>query len=40
MVHAGTEAFAKAFKPQRSPLVEGDGIGLGEFLSQPVAHWI
>lgn len=39
-VHAGTEAFAKAFKPQRSLLVGGDGISLEDFLSKPVVHWV
>jgi uncharacterized protein len=39
-VHTGTAAFAAAFKPQRSLLVGGDGIELGEFLSRPASHWI
>jgi predicted AAA+ superfamily ATPase len=39
-VHRGTAEFAQAFKPQRSLLVGGDGIGVDEFLMQPVAHWI
>ena len=39
-VHAGTVAFAQAFKPQRCLLVGGDGIALEEFLSQPVRHWL
>jgi len=38
--HAGTAAFARAFKPHRSLLVGGDGIALEDFLSQPVAHWV
>jgi len=38
--HAGTAAFAQAFKPQRCLLVGGDGIALEDFLSQPVQHWI
>lgn len=38
--HRGTAAFAAAFKPQRTLLVGGDGIELGEFLSRPVRHWI
>ena len=38
--HAGTDAFNQAFKARRSLLVGGDGIGLDDFLSQPVAHWI
>jgi len=33
-------AFADAFKPRRKLLVGGDGIGLGEFLSLPVEHWV
>lgn len=38
--HRGTAAFATAFKPQRSLLVGGDGIDLGDFLSRPVMYWI
>jgi predicted AAA+ superfamily ATPase len=38
--HAGTSAFAQAFKPQRSLLVGGDGIALDDFLTQPVQHWV
>jgi len=38
--HAGTAAFAKAFKPQRSLLVGGNGIALEDFLGQPVRHWV
>lgn len=38
--HRGMAAFAAAFKPQRSLLVGGDGIELGEFLSRPASHWI
>lgn len=38
-VHAGTQAFVEAFKPQRTLLVGGDGIALEDFLSRPVAHW-
>lgn len=40
LAHRGTAAFAAAFKPQRSLLVGGDGIELGEFLSRPPLHWI
>jgi hypothetical protein len=40
LAHAGTAAFAQAFKPQRSLLVGGDGIALEDFLMQPVAHWV
>jgi predicted AAA+ superfamily ATPase len=36
LAHRGTAAF----KPQRSLLVGGDGIELGEFLSRPALHWI
>ncbi|MCL2876464.1 MAG: ATP-binding protein [Betaproteobacteria bacterium] len=39
LAHAGTAAFVKAFKPQRSLLVGGDGIALEDFLGQPVSHW-
>jgi uncharacterized protein len=38
--HRGTAAFATTFKPQRSLLIGGDGIELGEFLSRPALHWI
>ena len=38
--HAGTAAFAEAFKPQRTLLVGGDGIALEDFLTQPVSHWV
>lgn len=38
--HAGSAAFADAFSATRSLLVGGDGIGLEEFLSRPVLHWI
>jgi predicted AAA+ superfamily ATPase len=37
--HAGTAAFVKAFKPQRTLLVGSDGIALQDFLTQPVGHW-
>jgi predicted AAA+ superfamily ATPase len=36
----GTGAFAEAFEPARTLLVGGDGIGLEEFLMEPVAHWV
>lgn len=39
-VHAGSAAFAEAFAVARTLLVGGDGIGLADFLSQPVTHWI
>ena len=38
--HAGSAAFAAAFKPRHSLLVGGDGIALEDFLAQPVRHWI
>ena len=38
--HRGIAAFESAFTPQRSLLVGGDGIALGEFLEQPVSHWV
>lgn len=38
--HAGTAAFAAAFKVRRTLLVGGDGISVEEFLAQPVAHWL
>ena len=40
LAHAGTAAFAEAFKPQRSLLVGGDGISVEDFLMQPVSHWV
>ena len=36
----GLDAFAAQFKPQHRLLVGGDGIPLGEFLRQPVEHWL
>ena len=38
--HAGTAAFAAAFKVRRTLLVGGDGIPVDEFLMQPVGHWL
>ena len=38
--HAGTAAFAAAFKVRRTLLVGGDGISVQEFLTQPVTHWL
>jgi predicted AAA+ superfamily ATPase len=38
--HPGIAAFDKAFKPQRSLLVGGDGIALEDFLMQPVRYWV
>jgi predicted AAA+ superfamily ATPase len=40
LAHAGTAAFAEAFKVHRRLLVGGDGVDLGDFLEQPVAHWV
>jgi predicted AAA+ superfamily ATPase len=39
-IHAGSAAFADAFGPDRTLLVGGDGIGLHDFLKQPVKHWV
>ncbi|HXQ20493.1 MAG TPA: ATP-binding protein [Candidatus Acidoferrales bacterium] len=36
----GLAAFVEAFKPKRKLLVGGDGIPVGEFLAQPVDHWV
>jgi hypothetical protein len=38
--HPGLAAFAEAFKPNRKLLVGADGIGVEEFLSRPVEHWV
>jgi predicted AAA+ superfamily ATPase len=38
--HAGTAAFASAFKVRRTLLVGGDGIAVEEFLAQSVGHWL
>ena len=38
--HAGTAAFAAAFKVRRTLLVGGDGISVEEFLDRPVADWL
>ena len=40
LAHAGTAAFAHAFKAHRTLLVGGDGVPVEEFLSQPVARWV
>ena len=40
LAHAGTAAFAQAFKANRTLLVGGDGVPVEEFLSQPVARWV
>jgi predicted AAA+ superfamily ATPase len=36
----GMGAFSAAARPTGTLLVGGDGIPLGEFLSQPVEHWV
>jgi hypothetical protein len=36
----GMAAFTEAFKPERTLLVGGDGIGIEQFLSRPVEQWI
>jgi len=38
--HAGTAAFAEAFKVQRTLLVGGDGITVEDFLGRSVSEWI
>lgn len=38
--HAGTAAFAAAFKVKRSLLVGGDGISVADFLGRPVGEWL
>jgi hypothetical protein len=38
--HAGTAAFAQAFRVHRTLLVGGDGVALEEFLARPVSHWV
>ena len=37
--HAGTAAFAAAFKVKRTLLVGGDGISVEDFLNQPATEW-
>jgi len=37
---AGLGAFSDAFGPVRKLLVGGDGIGVEEFLLEPVSHWM
>ncbi len=39
-VPAGMAAFAETFKPKRTLLVGGDGIGVEEFLARPAADWL
>jgi len=36
----GLTDFAATFKPRRTLLVGGDGIGLEDFLTKPVEHWL
>ena len=36
----GMDAFAATFRPDRTLLIGGDGIALGDFLSRPVEHWL
>lgn len=36
----GMDAFAATFRPDRTLLIGGDGIPLGDFLSRPVEHWL
>ena len=36
----GLDAFTAAFGACRKLLVGGDGIPIGEFLEQPVEHWL
>ncbi len=38
--HAGTAAFAAAFKVTRALLVGGDGIAVEDFLNRPIAEWL
>lgn len=33
-------AFVSAFKPQRTLLVGGDGIAIGDFLAKQVLEWV
>jgi predicted AAA+ superfamily ATPase len=40
LAHAGSAAFAQAFKVHRTLLVGGDGVPVGDFLSRPVTHWV
>ena len=38
--HAGTAAFAEAFKVKRTLLIGGDGLQVEEFLKRPVTDWL
>lgn len=39
-VHRGLDAFSKAFKPDRTLMVGGDGVSIEEFLLRPVSYWL
>jgi predicted AAA+ superfamily ATPase len=36
----GLGSFAEAYSPEKILLVGGDGIPVGEFLSEPVETWL
>ena len=40
LAHAGSAAFAQAFKVHRTLLVGGDGVPIEDFLLHPVLHWV
>ncbi|AMN45514.1 ATPase AAA [Steroidobacter denitrificans] len=40
LAHAGSAAFAQAFKVHRTLLVGGDGVSVEDFLLRPVLHWV
>lgn len=40
LAHAGSAAFAQAFKVHRTLLVGGDGVPVEDFLLRPVLHWV
>lgn len=40
MRHKGMEAFSKAFSPDRTLLIGGDGIPIDDFLLKSVSHWV
>lgn len=40
LAHAGSAAFAQAFKVHRTLLVGGDGVPVEDFLLGPVLHWV
>ncbi len=37
---SGINTFSKAFKPTRKLMIGAGGIGVGDFLSKPVEHWL